>query len=882
MINCCVLITSFATFATTRYVRAGYSGQGFSWALASGDLQNTILSSQPGDTIWVAKGTYKPTTTSDRLFSFSLKQGVVMLGGFEGNELFHYLRDPATNPTILSGDIDSLGNNDSYHVLRRYSMSLTLTSLTILDGFTITGGRADDPSSQSGLPLPEGLGGGMYLVNASPAIRNCRFISNLALFEGGAVYTSNSSPIFTNCEFSLNRGTEADFIFGAAVSLHGQSETNFISCVFANNTALRSSSILATDNARIDATRCIFKENTSVLGGTIFTSNANSSHLPHSIDNSLFYLNNNNGSGEVIDIAALDSFKIVNCTFYNTQSPAGVSVANVGEIYNSIFWGCSISNFPAPSVSHSIVQGGYPGCIDCPGGNGNTDPLFVNVNDADGADNKNGTADDGLRLSVFSPGINSGLNISGISYIDVTGATRSGILDIGAYEGGVCQGNSVARLYVNASIIGSNGTGGSWVNAFTDLQIALEAARACNAAHEIWVAKGSYKPTATSDRTKYFSLINGVNIYGGFDGTETQLSQRNWTKNPTILSGNIDPSGNADSYRIIANSDLDSTAILDGFTVSGAYNNEPGGTSDGNGAGVFNFQSSPVFRNCSIRNNHAENVGGGMYNNVSSPLLINCAFAYNSSNGGGGMANYNSKPVLKNCVLAYNSSASNGGAMSNVFGSMPQLINCSVAKNTALAAGDGVYNQLGSSPVITNSLFWNNGGAGNEIVNQDVSSVPVVSYAHIEGGYAGCSNCTNPATNPNMINTDDADGADDIFGTLDDGLQLLLNSPCINAGNNAVATTLTDITNNPRIQNSTVNIGAYENNYIISQGNGSWNTAGTWNVNRAPEITDWVMIKAGHIITVLTGGANGPAGLCHGMVIMQGAKLDLTGKLNVE
>jgi hypothetical protein len=48
---------------------------------------------------------------------------------------------------------------------------------------------------------------------------------------------------------------------------------------------------------------------------------------------------------------------------------------------------------------------------------------------------------------------------------------------------------------------------------------------------------GTYKHTATADRTISFALKNGVGVYGGFAGTETMRSQRNPATNVTILSG---------------------------------------------------------------------------------------------------------------------------------------------------------------------------------------------------------------------------------------------------------------------------------------------------------------------------------------------------------
>jgi hypothetical protein len=120
-------------------------------------------------------------------------------------------------------------------------------------------------------------------------------------------------------------------------------------------------------------------------------------------------------------------------------------------------------------------------------------------------------------------------------------------------------------IYVHDSATGAN-NGSSWTNAYTDLQSALGAA---SAGDEIWVASGIYKPTATTSRSATFQLSNGVAIYGGFDGTETMLSDRDWTMNICILSGDIGSIGvdTDNSYHVVTGSYTNSTAILDGFRV---------------------------------------------------------------------------------------------------------------------------------------------------------------------------------------------------------------------------------------------------------------------------------------------------------------------------
>jgi len=68
-----------------------------------------------GDVIQVADGTYKPTTGTSRFATFSLVDGVVVLGGWEGASNPSAPRNPVANVTILSGDINSI--RDSYQFL---------------------------------------------------------------------------------------------------------------------------------------------------------------------------------------------------------------------------------------------------------------------------------------------------------------------------------------------------------------------------------------------------------------------------------------------------------------------------------------------------------------------------------------------------------------------------------------------------------------------------------------------------------------------------------------------------------------------------------------------------------------------------------------------
>ncbi|HEY3169483.1 MAG TPA: DUF1565 domain-containing protein, partial [Thermoanaerobaculia bacterium] len=164
---------SSAAGATTIYVRSTASGanNGTSWADAYTSLQTALTAATSGDEIWVAAGTYKPTDTADRTFNFALKNGVGVYGGFAGTETMLSQRNPAANVTILSGDIGTVGmaTDNSYHVVTSGS---TVTATAILDGFTVTGGRADGGAD------PIDRGGGVYTSVGSPTFVRCIFSGN--------------------------------------------------------------------------------------------------------------------------------------------------------------------------------------------------------------------------------------------------------------------------------------------------------------------------------------------------------------------------------------------------------------------------------------------------------------------------------------------------------------------------------------------------------------------------------------------------------------------------------------------------------------------------------------------------------------------------------
>ncbi|MEJ5310787.1 MAG: hypothetical protein WHX52_13560, partial [Anaerolineae bacterium] len=236
---------------------------------------------------------------------------------------------------------------------------------------------------------------------------------------------------------------------------------------------------------------------------------------------------------------------------------------------------------------------------------------------------------------------------------------------------------------------------GSWANACT-LQRALAVAVSGD---EIWVKMGVHYPGGA--RTDTFTLKNGVALYGGFAGTETQRSQRNWTANKTILSGDIDQNDITDggvvtttanivgnnAYHVVTGSGTDNTAVLDGFIITAGQAN--GSTPNSRGGGMYNYTGSPTLTNVTFSGNWALYRGGGMYNSQSSsPTLTNVTFSGNwSSLRGGGMYNWTSSPTLTNVTFSGNTAATEyGGGIYNE-SSSPTLTGVTFSGNTAKDGG---------------------------------------------------------------------------------------------------------------------------------------------------------------------------------------------------
>ena len=850
------------------YATPNGTGDCSSWANACA-LHTALTDAVSGDEIWVAAGTYNPTTGTDRAATFQLKDGVAVYGGFDGTETAREQRNWTTNVTVLSGNIGIVGegcwdegSDNSYHVVT----SSDTDASSVLNGFTITGGCANDiphPVNGTGAGLYNSLGsptlanlifdqntagnvGGMLNAGGSPSLTNIIFKNNYSGHAGGGMSNGYGSPTLTNVVFSGNFANN----YGGGMS-NGYGNPILMNVTFTGNLSTLGGGGMYNEASSPILTNVTFSGNPSHQGGGMYNSNSSPT-----LTNVTFTGNVSTLGGGGMYEKSSDSI-LTNVTFRNnTAGDYGGGIFNLSnsnpQIRNTIFWdntaavdGAQIYNdASSPVVSDSVIQDGCPAGSTCTniitidpmlgtvgnyGGFTQTIPLLPGSSAIDAL--VNGTNDCGTTITTDQRG--------------VTRSQRSGC-DIGAYE------YDYTGIYHVKPLASGTENCQNWNNACT-LQNALTTAVSGD---EIWAAGGVYKPTTGTDRTATFELKDGVGVYGGFVGTETARDQRDFTTIVTILSGDLngDDVGFANNseniYHVVTGAD---NTILDGFTITagnatGVYPNDIGG-------GMINYYRSPMLTNVTFNDNSAYD-GGGMYNYKSNSILMNVIFNGNSAGYGGGMYNNSSSPTLANVTFSGNSGITEGGGIINFAGSDPTLMNVTFSGNTAYLGGGmanmlsssptltnvtfsgnsadrgggmenyldnspiltnvtfsgnsanmggGIYN-VNSSPTVRNTIFWGNAG---QIYNYDTASSPVVSDSVMQNG------CPTGITCTNIITTDPLLSPLGNYGGFTQTIPLLFGSSAIDTGNDTTCA-LTDQRGVKRPQGTHCDIGAYEAMFMPS------------------------------------------------------------------
>ncbi len=701
------------------YVNASAQGadDGTSWGDAFRDLQSALGGAQAGQQIWVAQGTYYPTSGSDRDQSFVLRSGVELYGGFVGGETGVEEADWQKNATILSGNI---GDPDSTQDNCRHVV--TGADDAVLDGFFVQDGDALAGSPMPGRPAlgqaagahtqhmtPESVlrgndtaGAGIYNYQAAPIIRNT-VVQNCRAGKGGGVYNMTTvsldspsrPPVFVNVTVRDNYAAGR----GGGMANDLSTSPAIINCVFEGN-------------------ECRAK-----------------------------------GGGLYDDFSC--SPLIVNTIFRGNRAHMAAAVGNDGTS-NPLIVGCTITDNVCEDIGAGLYQGSYQANSSV---SANV-PTVINTVIKDNHSESHGPGDwvtwgeDWIRTCGSEIGDwdasldDQALGAEYAELIEVAETVASldakdlwerfGTLlmphiprpvrgargmQFGVDKPVLTSVELPAKVfYVNASSAASAPDGTSWATAFPDVQAGTDAASAAGGG-EVWVAGGTYRPG--KDRDCSFVMREHVGLFGGFEGTETQRDGRDWNRNQTILSGAI--GGSADDrdnvYHVVRGC---VNAVLDGFVVRDGR--ADGKIIDGYGGGMINwgYEASAIVRNTVFTDNYARdggavfcfrdsrcyfenvtitnnraNMGGGLSLRFGcSVRLDDCLIGGNFAEyrGGGAVVNYGSNPEFNRVTFTGNKTAGSGGALwvvdqaSQYGGTEPVLNGCVLADNQAVFDGGALAN----------------------------------------------------------------------------------------------------------------------------------------------------------------------------------------------
>jgi hypothetical protein len=328
-----------------------------------------------------------------------------------------------------------------------------------------------------------------------------------------------------------------------------------------------------------------------------------------------------------------------------------------------------------------------------------------------------------------------------------------------------------ARLLLRTICVDVNspfsGNGQSWTAPMVSLVNAINLAAPGDKIH---VADGTYKPTTTSDRAGTFRLKNNVEILGGFAGFGSPTPDaRDVAANPTILSGEVgDPALTRDNvYHVVTADTVNSTALLDGFTITGGYAT-PNDTAQGGplysdrGGGVLMSNANARIANCTITRNNAHIYGEGMYiagpqgATPTTPAITNCTFSDNGKNFGnsygGGIFVEFANPVITDCLFTRNAAYNGAGAIHSRTAS-PTITGCTFDDNWARYGGAAITGEWGSNTEIANCVFTNNttemtGTVNTSSTNERFSITRIRDSVFVgnDAAQGGGASATNNAT----------------------------------------------------------------------------------------------------------------------------------------
>jgi len=727
------------------YVKEGGAGtqSGNSWANARPDLRGAMSDANSGTQIWVAEGTYYPTSSASRTIYFFLKNGVEIYGGFQnsGNPNMGS-RNSAVFPTIMSGDIGVVGVNtdNTQHVLYN---SGTINTTAVLDGFIIEKGFSD------------GQGGGIYLRNASPTITDCIIRNNYATTDGGGMYMRDncSNAVFTNCSFLNN---DADDDGGGVYTYRANCNPTFNSCTIDANHSDDDGGGVRIEICSPIFNNCtitnnVIDEGLNVGGGIFITNNANPQIINCIISN-----NTATGNGGGIYI---NSTTLTNAISGNTID-GNTAIGNGGGIY--------LDN-SSPNITSNTITNNTATYTADDNSRGYGGGIYVNGNDITSLISGN-TIDNNTATSV---GNGNSCGRGGGIYLNQSPATL--------------QNNNIRNNVANTSGLGTGcGYGGGIYLYLTTSNYISGNIISGNTAIGYGAGIYMYRSNPTIDNNTVTANIVTANLDNYGKGGGIAIYDNSGAGEPIISNNTITNNQANDNSKanagygggIYINIDVNPT-----FTSNTIANN----SSSQFGGGVFiRNDGKAIFNKNNINNNNSTNGGGiYLYDNTPSEFYNNLIHNNSATNGGGAYFRNNDNCIFLNNTVADNSATSNGGGFYCSNNADLHIRNTIFWGNTATISGStGYLLNAASDPHVhyCNVEGGNGSFAGAGTIDYDfcINTSPQFSDGvyHITLGTSPCIGAGDAATVSGDFPADeDYDSEKRVRGVVDIGAYETNNDP---------------------------------------------------------------------------------------------------------
>ncbi len=763
------------------------------------------------------------------------------------------LPDISTNMTIDGPGAALLTvRRDTGGSYRIFNVPLGVTAA--IDGLTISNGNSI-------------LGGGIR-NSGTLTVTNSTLSGNTASGDSGGGIYNNGTLTVTNTTLSGNTAT-----FGGGIA----------------------------NNGTLTLTNSTLSGNTVTNGGGIF----NSGTL--TLTNST--LSNNSASNNGGGIANAGPLTLTNSTISGNSATSGGGIFNTNSaltlnntiVANSTSGGDCFLFAGTINAQHSLIMDGLA-CIN--GTNNLTgDPLLGALANNGGSVQTHALTAGSPAINAGSPAINAGSNaLIGDDLADLDGDTNTtedvpfdargvgfarvvaGTVDVGAFE-----------LYTPDFVVDRTDD--------ANVGICSTAANDCTLRGAITLAN-----TLAGTDTITFSVTGIINLTGVLPDISTNMTIDG--PGAALLTVRRDTGGSYRIFNVLAGV----TAAIDGLTIS---NGSPAGNGGGirnvgtltvtnttvsgntasNGGGIVNVGTLTVT-NTTVSGNSATSAGGGIANN-DTLTLINSTFSNNTATiFGGGIVNSFRLQVI-NSTISGNSAIAYGGGVVNA--DALTMINTTISGNTVTGSGSddggGAIDHFAGLLTIRNSTIVGNtapntaGGTrgGVWVETGDIATITNTLLAD-----NGAGNCTLDGTLTAGVDSmsDDATCGVSVTTVSDAALTLpalannggsvqthalLTGSPAINAGSNAnIGDDLADLdgdTNTtedvpfdargvgfPRVQQTTVDIGAYESNIMTLPGV----TISPFTINPVQEgaNTSYTIVltappNSGETVTISARGYNG-------------------------